>query len=742
MSEFKKQLAKGNLIKSLSISGGITAVVTVTGLAISIPVYNNIKKQLGQVASQVADLSKFMHDLTAKLGIPPNQTFEKELAGGYTLLYSNGKTKIFAGTGNQKSLVMNMNDDGTVGSAAQLQGPAAQKMLGIISEAKATIGSEVDTMNDIMKDYVDQTIDSSLATEAAVTGISKNALIARNTLSAKKNLTQAQKDDLLRKAAQKSGISLNALKAEEQNAQQLIVERNQRIQEAIQAWKSGTSALIELRKQRAQAIKETAIAYLNYNNHKLINVIFNNQVYANIADQGNEEALSDYYHKMQIEDSQVAIAAAKRKIATDWLDANNISYQNVTFKDTVADGINAQPIAYNDLSDGNHDITLQNFYTYQVTLNALAKKQDHQIQSVDTSGKGSSILQKVAKSITSWPSMYVKAKYGYTRPNGTVVSPSSNLLKGLKSVLFQQGVSVNSYNQMTDMFDQIIKVQNGNPTKTFELTNILNTYNIANSNKSRLVVLQVDIKDINNSSQHETKYLVARTSTKIVTNLEKLYLSKNINEAKTIYSLAQSACIKFSDAITKKSIFALMALIENNKFPTNVFVGNDVFNELAKANSIIKTLDDKPGQKSYISQILFTLLQKYLFEGKDINNFKSSKFISAAKTVMKVDDFKGNSLNNPKNQNAQDLYLSSSRPWMKTLYNFITSEKFNYDNFDTFVQNIHYFTDLDKDLRDSINKNYIAISAAFRIILDENVPRISENQINLELNRIGKYLKS
>jgi len=254
----KKQLAKSNLIKSLSIGGGITAVTTTVGLAVSIPVYKKIQDELKESASAVADLSKFMSELTNKLGIPEGQTFEKELAGGYTLVYSDGKTQIFAGSGDGKSLVMNMNADGTVGSAAQMQGPSAQKMLGVIAEAKDTLEGEGNAMSDIMADYSSQALATSLHTESAITGASIASLVTRNALSTDEPLTPAQKADLLAEAAKAAAavdptIDVNALANAESEAQALIDARNKRLEEEQaerQASEEERQKLIEARLQR------------------------------------------------------------------------------------------------------------------------------------------------------------------------------------------------------------------------------------------------------------------------------------------------------------------------------------------------------------------------------------------------------------------------------------------------------------------------------------------------------------
>ena len=452
MPRIKNQLAKGNLIKSLWISGAITAVFTTIGLAISIPVYQNTKKQLNKTEAEVVDLSKFMNDLSNKLGIPPGQEFEKELADGYFLVYSDGKTQIFTGSGNNKSLVMNMNVDGTVGSAAQLEGPAAQNMLEIIAEAELTIGTEIEAMSDIMKDYFDHIRDSSLATESAITGIAKSALVARNALSVEGVLTPEEKNKLLEEAAKDSGIQLDEIKKHEKLVEQLINKRNQIIQEEAEASKLGKNELAELRKKRAIEIKQEAIKYLNDNNHPLTNVIVNNKNYSDISLDGNEEALNNYYQEMKIKDASDQIADSKRKIAITWLEKHNISYKKVWFKDILKDGIHAQEQYFENLADKTHDDILQDFYTHHVAQNAYDKKRDHQFKKGTSSENNSSFLQKIASSITSWPNMYVKAKYGYITSEGIFVKSSKNLLAGLKTILLQKGVLESRYNKATKNF--------------------------------------------------------------------------------------------------------------------------------------------------------------------------------------------------------------------------------------------------------------------------------------------------
>lgn len=167
-----KKVAKDGLKKSLIFGGSVTAVTAGVGLGIAIPVYFDIQKQLHEALSGIIDLSKYISDLTSKLGVPPDSGFVKELEGGYEVVVENGQTHIYRSTGNgNKVLIMNTNPDGSVGSATQLQGPAALEILSVVTAAQEEFGEDVEAMNEILEAYKEEAETASRQVESLVLGL-------------------------------------------------------------------------------------------------------------------------------------------------------------------------------------------------------------------------------------------------------------------------------------------------------------------------------------------------------------------------------------------------------------------------------------------------------------------------------------------------------------------------------------------------------------------------------------------
>lgn len=175
--------AKVNLKKSLYFAGSISFVVGAGGLAVAIPTYLKVQKELEKHLSALTDLSKYISELTTKLGVSADEEFSQELSGGFEIAVVNGKTAIYKSVNGQKSLIMNMNADGTVGSAAEMKGLAAQKMLSVITEAKSIIGDEARAMDDILGPYVEDAEETSISIESKITGLSEEVIKARNALA-------------------------------------------------------------------------------------------------------------------------------------------------------------------------------------------------------------------------------------------------------------------------------------------------------------------------------------------------------------------------------------------------------------------------------------------------------------------------------------------------------------------------------------------------------------------------------
>lgn len=180
----QEKIAKSGLKKSLIFGGSITAVTAGVGLAVSIPVYFDIQKQLKNQIDQTVNLAKYITDLTSKLGVSPDAEFIQELEGGYTMLVKNGQTQIYQSTaGGGKVLIMNTNADGSVSSASSLQGPSAQQMINVLRSAGEELGENTEEMEEIMRGYVEETERASRETEALMLGVDYEVLVIRDILS-------------------------------------------------------------------------------------------------------------------------------------------------------------------------------------------------------------------------------------------------------------------------------------------------------------------------------------------------------------------------------------------------------------------------------------------------------------------------------------------------------------------------------------------------------------------------------
>lgn len=178
----KKVIAGRNLRKALYFGGSMASLSAVTGLAVAIPLYYKIQNELKQNFSKLADLSGFMNELIAKLGIA-DASFSKELSSGYQVVYKNGKTQIYKTAGGERSLVMNMNADGTIGSAAKYDGVAAQQIISVVTDAVTLMESDAKAMDDILGPIAKQAEQTSVEIESAITGVSQEQLIIRNRLA-------------------------------------------------------------------------------------------------------------------------------------------------------------------------------------------------------------------------------------------------------------------------------------------------------------------------------------------------------------------------------------------------------------------------------------------------------------------------------------------------------------------------------------------------------------------------------
>ncbi len=184
MTSEKSKLAKSNLKTSLYFAGGITFGTVAVGAAVSIPVYLEIKKSLAAAIEKFSNLSKYLSQLSQKLGLPSNAAFEQELANGYVAVYTpGGGTKVFKTVDGKKVLVMNTNSDGSVSTAAAFEGVEALTMMTAMDSAKEAYNNETEAMESILEEYGAAVDDASYLTEAATTDKPVAILVLRDELA-------------------------------------------------------------------------------------------------------------------------------------------------------------------------------------------------------------------------------------------------------------------------------------------------------------------------------------------------------------------------------------------------------------------------------------------------------------------------------------------------------------------------------------------------------------------------------
>ena len=257
----RKALAKSNLKKSIYISSGMAVLVGAIGIGISIPVYNSIKAGLKASSANLFDLSSKMSELVAKLGISPDESFEKELSGGFVVVFSHGQTRILKTINGKKTLVMNLNEDHSVGSAAMKSGAAAQAMLSVITEASSTFGEESSALADVMSEFSEEAEVESLETEAAMTGFSITDLKVRNALSDPDSASVAL---ALAKIKVDGGLTDQQINDAKLNADKVIKKRKaaeaarvKLIHDLLIAKQKGAAALL-IEQKRQESIKAVA----------------------------------------------------------------------------------------------------------------------------------------------------------------------------------------------------------------------------------------------------------------------------------------------------------------------------------------------------------------------------------------------------------------------------------------------------------------------------------------------------
>ena len=261
----RKTLAKKNLKKSIYISTGMAVLVGTIGISVSIPVYLSTKEGINSSTSALSDFSSKMSELVAKLGIASDERFEKELDGGFIVVFHHGKTQILRSIHGEKTLIMNMNQDKSIGSAAMKTGAAAKAMLSAIESASQKIGEESSALEDVVSELAQEAEDESLQIEAAVTGLSITELKVRNALS---DTSTAGAERALKELQTEQGISLDDINAAKKKAEEEIRKRKEaevlarkRLDDLREAERKGAQELkrVQQEQERAKIVERTKL---------------------------------------------------------------------------------------------------------------------------------------------------------------------------------------------------------------------------------------------------------------------------------------------------------------------------------------------------------------------------------------------------------------------------------------------------------------------------------------------------
>lgn len=384
--------AKANLKKSIYFSGGIAFVSAATGIAVAVPTYNKIQEALSKNLTKLSDLSRFMTQLTAKLGVDADTEFSQQLSDGYEVSYANGATQIFKTIDGAKTLVMNMNHDGTIGSAASMTGLAAQKMLSVITEAQSTLGDDVKAMDDILGPYVSAAEEKSMEIESAITGMTKDELKARNALAT---------NDAAEKAAAVVQLKAQGISEESLHKAEAAATEQAETQHKLEALAGDEVARqAELEKQRLKAEAEF---------------------------QAKQNELKKAYANFMIDDTVIGKYSEADRSRLMALTLHGLRLDFESLQQEILNKKNAE---------------------------AAAKATVHQVEKATTSGSPAASASIVARILAN-PSSFMNtfaASFGFDDGHGNSKSDAPQLRRLFYNQLHDEGVSDSSFKLMIDFF--------------------------------------------------------------------------------------------------------------------------------------------------------------------------------------------------------------------------------------------------------------------------------------------------
>ena len=674
----REKLAKKNLKKSLVISGVIVTGAASAGFAVSIPVYARIQKSLIASKSKLSDLSSLMYQLVNKLGVSPDASFQKQLSGGYVLTYSNGKTKVFKTVNGHQVLIVNMNNDNTIGSASTKDGVAAQTMLSVLTEAEHLFKTEENAMKDIINEYASETEKESLEIESAITGESADIIKLRNAMS---------DNNILRKEAAIKKLTENM------NAND-IAEAKKRAKEIIDAEKRAEDKRLErIRKMKAAEAKGKAALIAERARQKI----------------EKEKEIKEKEDKLlKIE---VSLLTAKKTRMKNWIKSRH------------------HEINVNDIPDEIIKLTA----LYNKLQEIDIKRDMNEVITEQGARRGNrNIIDMLSTSFYKWVPFYIKVHNGYLKKNGEIGKKSPMAETLMKKRLLSRGLSESKYEEITRWANKVVAENGGASKVKISFKEIINNYNDKNYSISRVSVIKVVIE---NGVRLKNYLVLSRSTIKSNIGVEKIRFFDKKNDIDTLEKITVLASLSertngYLD-LTKKLVEIL-----NNISSIPVLPKNNIYEELLKIYNLKnKIIDDD--EKRYVGTKIHILLKKYILELQpiNINGTELIKYIHAL--YFKDKNVKKNASLDPRDPLFS---IAPKVGWKDLMDKFINSTNINkIDEPKNMLKNIPYFNQTNKEIRDYVV--HINFKYVFAELSQDNGsgPRLQENSVNY--NHLTKTAK-
>ncbi len=407
MARSRSSKAKSNLKKSIYFGGSMGVIATAVGLAVSIPVYNDVNAELDESFVKLKDLSGFMNTLAVKVGLTKEDNLTQELDSGYAIVYKDYEAAVYKKSGTVNTLVINMKKDGSVDANIALEGPAALEMIGAIDDASRIMDADGKRLNAFLNPFSKDNKDKSIEAESKLLGASKEQIIERNTLSVidVNKMTDKQKEDLIASAAIGTGLSPAELAKIRDNARILLERKIDLVAKEYAA--AGNPTLQNKIKQEQIDNQKEINLQVDRAHDKIINSSYNSAVHFLLTPK--------VAMQLAVKGKKIISHSSDEKIMKKMIDL--ASEQRRQIADDHIKGLEAAKKASIDPTD-------------------------------------LLLLRKIAKNVGSWTSVFVKS-LGYEDPSKNISRPSSKELQvNLQGQLHSLGLHTEIFNKFKN---QIVK---------------------------------------------------------------------------------------------------------------------------------------------------------------------------------------------------------------------------------------------------------------------------------------------